>query len=136
MSTNSLFEALASRPDDAVVLRGATSVWTAKAVRDEVERLAVRISGARVVAVLADNSPEWVLTDLAALHAGVVLLPLPGFLAAGAHQAEWADVVDGLRLSAYFLERDLLHGRRAEHLLAARQRMVARIQTLVQPESR
>lgn len=79
MSTNSLFEALASRPDDAVVLRGATSVWTAKAVRDEVERLAVRISGARVVAVLADNSPEWVLTDLAALHAGVVLLPLPGF---------------------------------------------------------
>ena len=35
MSTNSLFDALASRPDDAVVLRGATSVWTAKAVRDE-----------------------------------------------------------------------------------------------------
>lgn len=79
MSTNSFFDALASRPDDAVVLRGATSVWTAKAVRDEVERLAVRISGARVVAVLADNSPEWALTDLAALHAGVVLLPLPGF---------------------------------------------------------
>ena len=79
MSTNRLFDALAARPDDAVVLRSATSVWTAKAVRDEVERLAVRLAGARVVAVLADNSPEWVLTDLAALHAGVVLLPLPGF---------------------------------------------------------
>ena len=79
MSTNRLFDALAARPDDAVVLRSATSVWTAKAVRDEVERLTARLAGARVVALLADNSPEWALTDLAALHAGVVLLPLPGF---------------------------------------------------------
>ena len=79
MSTNRLFDALAARPDDAVVLRSATSVWTSKAVRDEVERLTARLAGARVVALLAGNSPEWALTDLAALHAGVVLLPLPGF---------------------------------------------------------
>ena len=76
MSTNRLFDALAARPDDAVVLRSATSVWTSKAVRDEVERLTARLAGARVVALLADNSPEWALTDLAALHAGVVLLRL------------------------------------------------------------
>ena len=79
MSTNSLFDALAARTDDTVVFRGATSVWTAKAVRDEVERISARLAGTRVVAILADNSPEWALTDLAALHAGVVLLPLPGF---------------------------------------------------------
>lgn len=79
MSTNSLFDALATRADDAVVFRGATSIWTAKAVRDAVERLAARLAGVRVVAILADNSPEWALTDLAALRAGAVLLPLPGF---------------------------------------------------------
>ncbi len=61
------------------------------------------------------------------------LLPLPAFLVSGAHQADWADVVDGLRISGYFLERDLLHGRRAEQLLDARQRMVGRISALVPP---
>lgn len=34
---------------------------------------------ARVVAMLADNSPSWVLTDLACLHAGITLVPIPGF---------------------------------------------------------
>lgn len=79
MSQNGLFDALASRADDSIVFRGATSEWTAKAARAEIERLAARLAGARVVAVLADNSPEWALTDLAALRAGVVLLPLPAF---------------------------------------------------------
>ncbi|MDX9740029.1 MAG: AMP-binding protein [Gammaproteobacteria bacterium] len=32
-----------------------------------------------VVALLADNSPAWVLADLACLHAGVTLIPIPGF---------------------------------------------------------
>lgn len=34
---------------------------------------------ARVVALLADNSPSWALLDLACLHAGVTLVPIPGF---------------------------------------------------------
>jgi len=79
MSQTSLFDALASRTDDSIVFRGVTSEWTARAVRAEVERMAARLAGARVVAVLADNSPEWALTDLAALRAGAVLLPLPSF---------------------------------------------------------
>lgn len=33
----------------------------------------------KVLAVLADNGPTWVTADLAALQAGVVHLPLPGF---------------------------------------------------------
>ena len=79
MSRNVLFEALASRPDNAIVFRGTTQAWTARAVRTEVERLDARLAGARVVALLADNSPEWAIVDLAALRAGVVLLPLPAF---------------------------------------------------------
>ena len=63
-----LFDALASRPDDSIVFRGATADWSAQAVRVEVERLAARLLGKHVVALLADNSPEWALTDLAALR--------------------------------------------------------------------
>lgn len=79
MSRNVLFDALASRPDDSMVFRGESSEWTAEAVRTEVERLATRLADFRVVALLADNSPEWALTDLAALRAGAPLLPLPAF---------------------------------------------------------
>ncbi len=79
MSTNSLFDALAARADESVVFRGTTSTWTANAVRAEIARLADRLAGVRVAAILADNSPEWAITDLAALRAGAVLLPLPAF---------------------------------------------------------
>lgn len=79
MSRNVLFDALEARPDDSIVFRGATSGWTAKAVLSEVEHLATRLADSHVVALLADNSPEWALTDLAALRAGTPLLPLPAF---------------------------------------------------------
>jgi len=79
MSQNLLFDSLASRPHDSIVFRGATSEWTAKAVLSEVERLAARLADCHVVALLADNSPEWALTDLAALRSGTPLLPLPAF---------------------------------------------------------
>ncbi len=79
MSQNLLFDALASRLDDSIVFRGESSEWTAKAVRAEIERLAARLADCRVVALLADNSPKWALTDLAALRASTPLLPLPSF---------------------------------------------------------
>ena len=79
MSQNLIFDALASRRDDSIVFRGDSSEWTAKAVRAEIERLAARLADCRVVALLADNSPKWALTDLAALRASTPLLPLPSF---------------------------------------------------------
>ena len=36
-----------------------------------------------MLGILADNSPAWVLADLAAHEAGVVHLPLPGFFSPG-----------------------------------------------------
>lgn len=39
--------------------------------------------GARVVAVDLDNGPAWAVLDLAALHAGVCLVPLPAFFSGG-----------------------------------------------------
>ena len=53
------------------------------------------------------------------------LLPLPGFLLEGG-AGEWADILAGFRLTGYFLERDLLHGRAAD-VLAARERLVDRL---------
>ena len=57
------------------------------------------------------------------------LLPLPRFLIEGG-PAEWADILDGLRLTGHFLERDLLIARGAD-VLAARQRLVERLKRAV-----
>lgn len=53
------------------------------------------------------------------------LLPLPRFLLAGG-EAEWPEVRDALRLTGFFLERDLLATARAG-VLDARERLVTRI---------
>ena len=57
------------------------------------------------------------------------LLKLPAFVRAGG-PADWPDILAGLRLSGYFLARDLLTERRAE-ALAARQRLVDRMHRVV-----
>lgn len=82
MSSGRLFAALAARAPDAVVLRDATRAWNALAVLNEVALLGARLSDCHVLAVLADNSPAWVMADLAALQTGTVHLPLPAFFSA------------------------------------------------------
>ncbi|MCQ1551224.1 MAG: AMP-binding protein [Candidatus Accumulibacter phosphatis] len=79
MSAGILFAALAERAPDEVVLQGVTKTWCAAELRLEIEDLAGRLAGTRVLAVLADNGPAWAIADLAALRAGAVHLPLPGF---------------------------------------------------------
>lgn len=58
------------------------------------------------------------------------LFPLPPFLLVGG-EAEWSEVKDGLRLTGFFLERDLLAGRQ-EGVLAARERLVDRVRRLAE----
>ena len=53
------------------------------------------------------------------------LLPLPAFLAEGG-PASWPDILDGLRLTAHFLTRDLLTDRAAP-VLDARERLTERL---------
>ncbi|UZK65994.1 DNA repair protein RecO [Sphingomonas sp. M1-B02] len=57
------------------------------------------------------------------------LLRLPSFLTEGG-AAEWGDIVDGLRITGHFLERDLLTARGAD-VLAARARLVDRLKRAV-----
>lgn len=54
------------------------------------------------------------------------LLPLPVFLRDGGN-AEWADIVAGLKTTGHFLERDLIGGDWRERSLASRERLVARV---------
>jgi len=56
------------------------------------------------------------------------LLPLPAFLLAGG-EASWGDIRDALRLTGFFLDRDLLSGPRLS-VLDARDRLVTRIRRL------
>lgn len=78
-----LFEALTAGDPKRVVLRGTDSAWSAGQALAALAGLKEPLHGARVLAVLANNSPAWVLADLAALRQGVVHLPLPAFFSPG-----------------------------------------------------
>lgn len=97
MSAAGLFDALAARRPDDIVLHGADGPWRADQLRETVAGLVRRIEDCRVLAVLADNGPAWVIADLAALRAGIVHLPLPGFFSPAqtthALQASGADAL-------------------------------------------
>ncbi len=57
------------------------------------------------------------------------LLPLPPFLLQGG-AGDWPQIVDGLRLTGFFLERSVLTERRAD-VMAARERLVDRLKRAV-----
>jgi DNA repair protein RecO (recombination protein O) len=57
------------------------------------------------------------------------LLPLPPFLMEGG-MGDWSQIIDGLRLTGFFLERSVLTDRRAD-MLAARERLVDRLKRAV-----
>jgi long-chain acyl-CoA synthetase len=50
----------------------------------------LRARGVRRAALWGENSPEWIVGDLAAWQAGVTLVPLPAFLSAGQLQHAFA----------------------------------------------
>ncbi len=79
MSASIIFDALATRQPDSIVLRDHTSAWTVSDIFDEIDEISRLMPDCRVLGILADNSPDWVITDLAALRTDTVLLPLPGF---------------------------------------------------------
>jgi DNA repair protein RecO (recombination protein O) len=124
---------------DAIEAAPAARGWAAALVRYELLMLAELGFGldlGRCAATgtnddLAFVSPK---SGIAVSRSGAVgyesrLLVLPRFVVAGG-PAEWDDIVAGLKLSAHFLERDLLHGKAAE-VLAARARLVDRLNRAV-----
>lgn len=74
--------ALSARKPEEVCFHGSAKQWTAGEALAAVDDLAQRLARRRVLAVLADNSPQWAIADLAALEAGATHLPLPSFFSA------------------------------------------------------
>jgi long-subunit acyl-CoA synthetase (AMP-forming) len=69
----------AAQTPQRVAVTGSRQMLTWRALATGVDRLAGRLAGVRVLGLLAGNSPAWIVTDLAALKAGCVHLPLPVF---------------------------------------------------------
>lgn len=119
----------------AVEAAPAARGWAAALVRYELLLLAELGFGldlARCAATGAQDDLAFVSPRSAAAvsRAGAAgyedrLLPLPGFLLTGL-PGSWGDVIDGLRLTGFFLERSVLTDRRAG-VMAARERLVERL---------
>ncbi|UAK24010.1 DNA repair protein RecO [Sphingomonas nostoxanthinifaciens] len=119
----------------AVVAAPSARGWGTALVRYELLLLAELGFGLDLSACVATGAVEGLafvspksghaVTEAAGAPYAERLLPLPRFLLGGG-AAEWPDILDGLRLTGHFLERDLLVGRAADSL-AARERLVDRI---------
>ena len=69
------------RTREGVAIEDGLRAWRYDELRAEVDALAAswQSQGVRVLATLMDNGAAWIAADLAALQAGIVHLPLPGF---------------------------------------------------------
>ena len=70
-----------SGSSEDVVLRSGASGVTRAVLGEKVENIAAHLlnSGAKCVALHADNGPDWILVDLACQSAGILLVPVPLF---------------------------------------------------------
>jgi len=66
---------------EAIVLIGSDEMFTAKRLYTDVLTCAdqLRAEGVNALALHADNSPAWIVIDLACQHANIRLVPLPVF---------------------------------------------------------
>ncbi len=78
-------EARSCRSPESVALEGADHSLNVSELLALVQEviLGLRAGGFSTVALLADNSPEWVLVDLACQAEGICLVPVPTFFSSG-----------------------------------------------------
>ncbi|SER59129.1 DNA repair protein RecO [Sphingobium sp. YR768] len=124
---------------DAVEAAPAARGWAAALVRYELLLLAelgfgldlTRCAALGDTTDLAYVSPRSAaaVSRTAAVGYENRLLPLPPFLLEGG-MGDWDQIIDGLRLTGFFLERSVLTDRRAD-VLAARERLVERLKRAV-----
>jgi long-subunit acyl-CoA synthetase (AMP-forming) len=69
----------ATRQPERPMIIGTSWTLTWQQLHTEVNALARQLQNNRCLGVLMDNSPAWIITDLAALQAGKVNVPLPVF---------------------------------------------------------
>jgi long-subunit acyl-CoA synthetase (AMP-forming) len=69
----------ASSAPERIAVTGSRRSLTWRDLHDEVTAVAAKLQGGRTLGLFMENSPAWIIADLAAIHAGVVNIPLPGF---------------------------------------------------------
>jgi len=74
----------AAKPD-AIALSDTNESCSYEELRDRVQELSVWLmeSHVRCLGIELDNSIDWVVADLAAMAAGIAVVPVPGFFSAG-----------------------------------------------------
>lgn len=96
-----LCEQAQRKPNDVAILSFDDKLhcaYTWKTLRDETEQLArtFKSEGVQVLALLAANSPAWIVVDLACRLQGVVLLPVPSFFS----DSQWQHVFTSLGIDS------------------------------------
>jgi len=96
---------------------GSRDVLSWQQLDGEVVRLATALNGARALGTLLVNAPAWVVADLAALRAGIMHVPLPGFFSEAQLQHALQDAgIDTVITDAPQRIADLVSVRRSDTL--------------------
>jgi long-subunit acyl-CoA synthetase (AMP-forming) len=89
-------------PAASILVAGHGVAWNrlllAQQVAQARDALLARKNPAAPVAILADNSPQWIAIDLAAQELDVALVPLPSFFTA----TQWLHVIEAVAVQAIF----------------------------------
>ncbi len=89
-------------PDDTVLMTGQHAAWTRSDLRRQIDcvraALQSRTQPRAPVAILADNSPEWIAIDLATQELGIALVPLASFFT----PAQWTHAIQESGVQAIF----------------------------------
>ncbi len=79
LSTDLLIAAIAARPENKPILLSDDTQLNASELLAAIDDCAKALHGTHTLALLGDNTIEWVIADLAALFHRIPLLPLPTF---------------------------------------------------------
>ncbi|MGA1562255.1 MAG: AMP-binding protein, partial [Gammaproteobacteria bacterium] len=90
--------------------RGASVDLSYAALQERLQSLIHALSGVRCLALVGDNSPEWICLDLAARAAGICVLPIPPFFT----PAQVQHALDAARVDAVWAVDPHLLGDAAE----------------------
>ena len=103
----------AQQPETPVII-GSPCTLSWQQLHTAVKALALQLQGNRCLGVLMENAPAWIVTDLAALQAGIMNVPLPVFFS----DEQLQHAVSDARIEAIITDKP----QRVARLFAVRQR--------------
>lgn len=89
-------------PETTTLITGNGSAWNPSTLRQRIARLREMLQTRKQphapVAILADNSPDWIAIDLATQELGITLVPLPAFFT----PVQWFHAITASGVQAIF----------------------------------